>query len=152
MAGAGSFKAGTGGAGQNPITQATLVEMLRPQAIFFDPSTRGFPQDLDGLNVAVHPVDQSVAIIFGVFKGSILSAKDTGFDRARVKRATKAALQAAINDECARVLADLIGDGSVKFLGSPLRADAHGRPFFYVDYVNLRISPTEPKRRLPVFA
>jgi hypothetical protein len=150
--GAGDEEAGMGDAGHDTPVDDEFVIATKPQAILFDPATRTFPQTTDGENVSIHPVDQQVAIILGVYTSSLRASVPTGIDRDRIRKAPRVALGAVINDEVRSKLAKLIADGDVELLGTPFQPNANGRPIFFVDYVNLRLPPTEPLRRIPAFA
>jgi hypothetical protein len=148
--GAGSYPAGIGPAGHDPVSGLERVLPTMPVAAQFDPDTRQFVINVDGELVPIHPVDQEVAIRLGVGLGTIAAASGVGLNLARLRRTSAAAMQLTVNDEVSFALADLIRNGDIQLLGSPLMPDARGRPFFYVDYRNLRLPTTTPAQQARV--
>lgn len=145
MGGLGAFSAGEGPAGFDPVDPSVPAITVTLTAPEYDPATRDNPGDDAGALLSVHPVDQSVAMALHVPRGSIKSAPLTGIDYARLKRTRHEAMQDAVNDVVRQALATLISRGDITLLGSPLMPDAAGRPFFFVDYVNLRLPSSSPR-------
>lgn len=150
--GAGDYPAGEGPAGHDPTPPAP-IDQTRPLTAKFEMFDRVFPLNADGPEEGqfqrVHPVDHEVSIRVGIRKGSVAAAKDAGIDVDRIKRAPREALESTINDVITSALRDMIDNGDVELIGTPLADDANGRPFYYVDYKNLRL-PMQPRRRIPV--
>lgn len=143
--GVGAFGAGEGPAGFDPVPSAAPFITVTLTAPEYDPATRDNPGDESGALLSVHPVDQSVAMALHIPLGSIKSAPGTGIDYARLKRTSRAVMQDAVNDVVKNALSALIARGDIALLRSPLMPDAAGRPFFFVDYVNLRLPSNGPR-------
>jgi hypothetical protein len=101
--------------------------------------TRSFPLDAQGELQRVHAVDQEVALALGISLTGVSSSIATGLDTRRLRRTSRQAMELTVLSVVRDALATLIDAGDIRFLGAPLAPDANGRPFFYVDYVNLRI-------------
>ena len=148
--GAGDFPAGEGPSGHTPQFGAPADNSTK-RAAYFDMFLRSYPVDGSGELKAIHPVDQAVALALGIRLGGIASAAQTGLDVERLRRASRATLAITVRYVVAEALATLIGEGDIQFLGAPLTPDANGRPFFFVDYRNLRLpSRAVGPTRIPV--
>ena len=135
----GSYACGIGPCGMDPPLAIDRISPTLPPAPKYDPALHAHPLNANGELVAVHPVDQAVALALHIPLGSIQSAPGTGIDYAKLKRASRLALQQTVNDVVQVALATLISEGDIKLIGSPLIPGSGGKPFFYVDYVNLRL-------------
>lgn len=139
------YPAGTGPAGHEPVPpDPTRPAELAP-AVAFDPQTRTFLFDEEGEALLVHPVDQGVALALGFQVNGVAAAPGVGLDVARLKRTSPEAMQQAVLDVVRTALAPLIDAGDIAFYGAPLMPDADGRPWFFVDYANLRLPSSSPK-------
>lgn len=136
---AASLPAGFGLAGFNSPVIDEVAALLRPVSAYYDPDLREFVLDDGGQFTNVHPVDQEVSLRLGVALGTLAGSPNVGLDVASLKRASAESMQAAVNDAVQTALADLVDRGDIELLGSPLMPDAAGRPFFFVDYRNLRL-------------
>jgi hypothetical protein len=145
---AGSSPAGTGVAGHDPVPPDPLRSSPRAGALYFELFERVFPFADEGDAILTHPVDQAVALAVGIHLGSVAAAPNLGVDFQRLKRTSAAAMQSAVTDVVRTALRALIDAGDIAFLGAPLMPEARGRPWFFVDYTNLRIpaSNAGPRR------
>lgn len=76
---AGLYPAGVGPSGHAPVADpATLAVGSMPAATRYDGMTRGFQLDSDGNWIAIHPVDQEVALACLLPRGSVRSAPAVG--------------------------------------------------------------------------
>lgn len=114
--GAGSFPAGVGLAGQDPIAAsstrssgAALTGVPK-----FDPLTKTYPDDGAGGVEEVDPIWQEVAHRLGIPLGAIPSAATLGIDVARARAATPANAQSTIEDVVTVALQPMIDRGDVK--------------------------------------
>lgn len=144
--GAGAFPAGVGPAGHDPSAPAPANPAELPAAARFELFGQTFPRDTNGQLVGVHPVDQAVALALGIAIGTVAAVPNLGLDIARLKRTRREAMQNAVNDVVRAALQSLIAAGDVQLLGSPLAENSAGRPWFYVDYINLRLPQPVQKR------
>ena len=78
--GAGSFPAGSGPAGFDPIAEGVPVNVLTPQALRYEGSSRDWALADDGNYRAVHWVEQAFAIGCLTRRGSNKSSPDVGND------------------------------------------------------------------------
>jgi len=144
--GAGSFGAGIGPAGFDPLVTTPPNRASLPDAPFYDPSVRGYPFGDGGELSAVHPVDQYVALVASIPLGSVASSPEDGVDYDRIRLAQPAARQSTITDCVRYALRDGIARGDILFLGAPIVDEDADSTTFAVDYVNLRL-PGQPARR-----
>lgn len=141
--GLGDFPIAFGPLGFDPPASVAASPRYLPIAPYYDPASRQFPL-VEGQVAAIHPVDQRVAILLGTKLASIKHMADSGLDVDRIRRAQPAKLQAVIDDEVARVLSALVDAKDVSIVSSQLDPDAHGRPIFIVNYINLRLPKGAP--------
>lgn len=148
--GAGEFPAGEGPAGLDPPAPA-LADSTTKRVPYFDPFTKSFPLELNGSGEfqAVHPVDQAVALALGIQLNGVAAQPGRGLDIQRLRRASRATVALTVADVVRIALADLVAAGDITLNGTPLMADANGRPWYFVDYTNLRL-PAQPRRQMPV--
>ncbi len=78
MPGVGSFPAGRGPAGANPIVTSPPLARVAKGAMRYEGRTRGWVQSADGQYVKLHPVEQAVALSMCTRKGSLKSAPKVG--------------------------------------------------------------------------
>lgn len=150
MSGAGSSSAGSGPAGFDPIATSTgPLALAAAQAWFYDPELRDFTIDDAGDALAVHPVDQAVAMASTVALGSLASAPDTGCDFDAIKSAPRRNQQATVTDKVSLALAAFVDGGDIEFFGAPIVQQGPGRLLWAIEYANLRL-PGAPRRRLVV--
>ena len=147
--GAGSYPAGVGPAGFDPLVTTPPANLTLPGAPLYDPETRTFPFGPNGAARAVHPVDHYVALVCTTPRRSLASAPDEGIDFERIKRTPPASRQAVVTDEVRHALRDGISRGDLELLGAPILEDDETAGLAWaVDYKNLRL-PGQPARRFP---
>jgi len=78
MPGAGSFPAGMGPAGADPVQSSPPRAPINLGAMRYEGSTRGWVQDSTGQYVKLHPVEQAVALSMCTRKGSLKSNPRVG--------------------------------------------------------------------------
>jgi hypothetical protein len=78
MPGVGSFPAGSGPAGFDPVIISPPKAAVAQGAIRYEGRTRGWVQADDGQYVKLHPVEQAVALAMCTRKGSLKSAPKVG--------------------------------------------------------------------------
>lgn len=143
--GAGSFGAGIGPAGFDPLTETPPEILTLPPGVRYDPGARTFPFGTDGGIEAAHPVDQYVALVCTIARGSLAACPDAGIDLDRIRKAPADTVQAVVTDEVHRALADGIARGDLLFTGAPI-LETGDELQWAVHYVNLRL-PGQPARR-----
>lgn len=144
--GAGSFGAGIGPAGFDPLVTTPPNTATLPEAPAYDPATRSYPFGETGQLGDMHPVDQYVALAASIPLGSIAACPEDGVDYERIRRASAEARQSTITDCMRYALRDGIARGDLLFLGAPILEADESSTTWAVDYVNLRL-PGQPARR-----
>lgn len=138
--GAGSFPAGFGPAGADPVYVAgAVIPPVLPRALKFDPQTRRFVQNADGSMADIHPVDQQVIFLLFFERGSIPSQPTLGTRlRARIERLDPRKVPGVALDEVKQALNPLILAGDVRLVSVVSDTTFPARGLFVVTYVNLR--------------
>ncbi len=144
--GAGSFGAGIGPAGFDPLITSPPETVSLPAGVEYSPDIRGFPFAADGGVSPSHPVDQFVALVCTIARGSLAVTPEDGINFERIRRSSPDELQAVITDEVRYALRDGLARGDLLFLGAPLLETDSDEVVWAVDYVNLRL-PGQPARR-----
>jgi hypothetical protein len=144
--GAGAFGAGAGSGGFDPVLDASDSNAsTAPSALLFDPNTRDFRLGADGRFVAVHPVDQWVALQLWLRKGSVGSVPGAGCDLRNLSRQGGQGYVASIQDMVRLSLKTMIDNGSIRVIGIAVQTPSRGQTFVQVTYVNLKLaSPQAP--------
>jgi hypothetical protein len=78
MPGAGTFPAGSGPAGFDPILRSAPRKPVAQGAIRYEGKTRGWVRADDGQYVKLHPIEQAVALSMCTRKGTLRSAPKVG--------------------------------------------------------------------------
>jgi hypothetical protein len=142
---AGSYGAGFGGAGFDPIVVSDSTLGAPTRALRYDLATRRFVEDGTGGFVDVHPIDQKVAFLLGTEQGSLPSVPTLGQRyRARVNGIDPRLIPAVVLDETRLVLAPLLAAQDIELLDVQTDAASfRGRVVIAVTYRNLR-DPLHP--------
>lgn len=152
--GAGSFNAGLGLAGHDPIdVPAPAVSTAIAGTALFDPLTKTYPLTTDGADVVeADPVWQEVAHRLGIPLGSLSFAPDVGIDLIAIKQATPGTAQRTVEDVVNRALAPMIAGGDVQVMGVDLALPWRGK--WDVRLKNLRdpANDTDPKSAIRSFS
>lgn len=145
--GAGAFGAGTGPCGADPVyVPAPPPVLTLPAAALYDPAVKGFSVQADGTVKPIHPVDQRVALLCFIARGSVPSAPTLGNRfRARIARVDPARIPAIALDEFTTVLRPLISAGDILLLSVTTLSVAPGSVQVFIAYVNLRDPATNPR-------
>jgi phage gp46-like protein len=146
--GAGSFPAGLGGAGLDPVYLPTpAAQPLPPRALFYDPRLRQFSlTDALGNQFDVHPVDQIVALRLTSYQGQSTSQTTLGTRLRTISQGLSPdRAQQLAQTEVQRVLQDLIDAGDIRLISVVADVSVYSRTQFAVTYVNLR-DPANPLR------
>lgn len=139
--GAGSFAAGLGLAGLDPLPPANPPRNVSPPAaLYFDGASRGFPLDAQGHYLGIHPVDQAVAVALIVSLGSLSSAPEVGAAFTSIKRVGPSTVATA-TDYANRALATLVQAKKIQILGIVVTTPTRGSIVVTVSYVNLITHP-----------
>jgi hypothetical protein len=146
---AGSYGAGSGGAGFDPLFVSDSTLGAPTRALRYDLATRRFVEDGAGGFVDIHPVDQKVALLLGTEQGSLPSVATMGQRyRARVNGIDPRLIPAVVLDETRVTLAALLTAQDIELLD--VKTDAasfRGRVVIAVTYRNLR----DPRRPVLTF-
>lgn len=136
--GAGTYAAGVGPAGFDPVGAWTVRSTSPAVTPLFDPYTRDFPfAPTGGDFLAVHVVVQEACLALGIPLGSMASAPKLGIDVKRIRSTRAADIPAVCRDEVERCLSRLIERKDLRI--KEIRAEAGGgRVGLEVDIVNLR--------------
>lgn len=146
--GAGTYRAGIGLAGANPLATVGVQSTTGPQrAAKYDPFTKTFPLDANGNFIDVHPVDQGVAMALGISVGKLRSAPTTGHGLLALPRASpsksKSDVTAAVNEALAPWVAR--GDIAIVSIDSDTpNPNINGTTIVAVSYHNLRLPIGQP--------
>lgn len=143
--GAGTFSAGSGGAGVDPgYVPPPPPAYTLPRALKFDPSVRQFVQNADGSMADIHPVDAQVAYLLFFEAGSSPSQPTLGTRiRQRTTRVNPKQVPAIVLDEVRSALGKLIAAGDVRLVTVTVDQTSPGAIFYTVSYVNLRDPATD---------
>lgn len=150
--GAGSFGAGLGHAGMDPlILLAPPPVIVTPRALKFDPRTKQFVRNADGQMADVHPIDQAVAFLLWVEQNSVPSRPSLGARvRARTARADPRLIPGIVTDEVTTTLRPLANRGDITLLSVVVdTATNPGLVAYAATYVNLRDPALNPRAPIP---
>ena len=118
MSGAGSYPAGTGPAGADPVQTSTQVKALLPTALRYDAPGQDWGQTvgLDGATRyrSVHPTDQGFALGMCIKQGTLKHSPKTGNMLHKIQYLGGKDLQQQV-ERCVRSanpIARLVADGS----------------------------------------
>lgn len=138
--GIGSFPAGMGPAGGDPIPDPSAPIFKPPiQAAKFDIGTKTQVQASNGTLVSVHPVDQEVNLRLGIEEKQIASAVTVGHRIRQITRSGGPDVQSRVIDAVNIALADPLARKDIKILGVDVDAKTvRGRIVVAVNYLNLR--------------
>ena len=138
--GAGSYAAGTGFAGADPVAPfSAVVTSSTPQAVMFDIGSRTLVQNADGTMKAVHPVDQEVMLCLGVEAGKVSSVPDLGHRIKRIARAGGPSVVANVQDAVKLALANVLKRKDIQINRIDVDVTTvRGRIVAAVEYLNLR--------------
>lgn len=156
--GAGQYPAGAfpGGpferAGVDPVwVGAPPAPPARIRAVKFDPATRTFVMNADGTMYDIHPIDQQVALLLWVERGSMPSAATVGQRiRARIARVSPGQIPNIVRDEVRSTLSALIAAKAIQLLRVDVKTFAGGRTELAVFYRNLQDTTNNDIRELPL--
>lgn len=142
--GAGSYEAGAGGAGEDPVADpSTPRAVTMPRAAKFDAASKAFPFDDDGRLQDAHPVDQEVALALWVVAGTLASAPELGHGLRSVR--LDSARKKAVEDAVRLALAALLSRGDIEVLGIESASPQRGALAVEVTYRNLRADATKTR-------
>ncbi len=141
MPGAGTSGAGFGPAGFEPLPTSGSVVSSAPAALLFDPNTRDFRKGADGRFVAVHPVDQEVALALGLVERDVGSASSLGNRLRRIARAGGPSLQAGVEDIVRLALKRLTDRDAITVREIVVQSPTRGMILVAVSYENLALQP-----------
>lgn len=147
--GAGDFPAGFGPCGMDPLPPPVPPRAVTPPAALrFDGATKDFLLDAEGHYLAIHPVDQAVALALLVGLGTAPSAPAVGAAFRQIKRITPSTKVQATNMATA-ALAALVRAGKVGVLSIAVEVRLpQGATLIAVTYQNLLTKKT-PTFSLP---
>jgi len=113
--GAGSFPAGSGPAGADPIQSGTPNGIVEPTAIRYEGASKDFALDAAGNYRRVHPVDQAVAIGMMVRQGQLKSSPTIGNTLDQITYLTGPNLKSNVENRVrtANPIAALLASGSI---------------------------------------
>jgi hypothetical protein len=135
--GAGSYAAGLGPAGHDPVPDASNPQALQTGAVFFDPRTKNAVLLSDGTFQATHPVDQAAALAISLVLGTVGSVPTAGSSLADIAY-TGADLEAQVTNRVNLALAKLLDAKDIDRLAVSVER-IEGGFVMSVDYHNLRI-------------
>jgi hypothetical protein len=146
--GAGSFPAGFGPAGVDPVVASEPSgPFTPPAAIYIDLGTAD-AKVVAGVWQSMHPVDQAVQLSFGVRRGTIRSAPNVGheFDKIRVIGNVRfeGDVRAAARD--AFPFSKLVDNGSITHLDTMIQRGKTGEFKVLVSYINNKL-PRTPQQQ-----
>lgn len=142
--GAGSFGAGVGLAGHDPVETAEPVVIAAGLgAARFDPLTKTYPVADDGEVEQVDAVWQEVAHRLGIPLGALASTPDVGIDLERIRAATREQAQRTVEDVIAVALKPMIERGDVAVARVVLAQPWRGKWESWI--VNLRDPRSKPR-------
>lgn len=161
--GAGTFPAGFGLAGLDPVqppgasppvgltpiqNYQQALGVSTPLVLAYNPQVLGFVQNADGTLQGVHPIDQQVALALFIEYGSIASAPTVGSKfRALLSRVDPKRAKAIASGEVGRCLGRLIAQNAIVVLNVLLDQSVPGRWVIALAYTNLldpRYNPRNP--------
>lgn len=113
--GAGSYAAGLGLAGHDPLeTPEPVATSTGAGSPKFDPLTKTYPLTADGGVEEVDPIWQEIAHRLGIPLGALAFAPDVGIDVDRIRQATRENAQRTVEDVVRGALAPMIARGDAE--------------------------------------
>ena len=118
MSGAGSFAAGMGPAGFDPVADPTPPRAVTPpRALLFQLDGFDFPLDAAGLYQSIHPTDQWVALQVGLIFGTVGTSPTAGSRLRSITHVGAPSTQREAQDAIRIALADKVNTGSIRING-----------------------------------
>lgn len=144
--GAGTFPAGQGGAGLDPLP--TFPQPLTPRAtaaLYFDGATADFPLDANGYYLGIDPIDQEVALALLIRLGTLSSVPELGAAFRTIRKITPQTVAIA-TDMANTALADLVSAKQIEIVNIDVqtRPRPTGAVLIAVAYKNLTTKPATP--------
>ncbi len=148
--GAGSYAAGIGQAGGDPVSDPSVSTTTTPPAAArFDAGKKDFLLNASGFYEAVHPVDQEFALRLSIRRGSISSAPDVGHRIRDLKRIGGTGFEAKVRDCVTEAVKPMTSRGDVEIVSITLDTSQRGQLVVVVVYRNLRFVDSVA-RALPI--
>jgi hypothetical protein len=149
MPGVGSFAAGSGPAGFDPILKRPAAPPVALGAIRYEGRTRGWVQDESGQYVKLHPVEQAVALAMCTRKGSLKSAPRVGNTLFEIEYLGSPDLGADVEDRVRNAfpLSDLVRSGDVEIV--KIEHDESNGLVVALYFKNLRSANPSKQLRVP---
>lgn len=135
----GSYPLGVGPLGFDPAAPASPSGLRQPLAPLLDPRTHDAVTLESGLLLGVHPVDQAVALAFGIERGTLASAPAQGHSLRELEHLQND-LEAQVRQRIDQALSVLISRGDIS-LESVVTTRIEGGFVVDVTYRNLRLLP-----------
>ncbi len=136
--GAGSFGAGIGPMGLDPVAEASPPRNAKPPAaLWWDAGTRDYLRDDNGFFLSLHPVDQKMAIALTHALGTNTSVPKHGARFPEIRYAGGPALGNKIADMAKQATAATVNAGEAKILSVRHTLPAPGAIAIFVEYENL---------------
>lgn len=127
---------GEGLMGEDDVARAVSAGIIPPRAPRFDPSTRDYPLDDNGLYQDIHPIDSQVILALTVEFGKISSASTTGQTLREIPSPQGRRVKSDVDLRVRSALSRLTKRGSIAILkighSSPNRHTLH----VAVEYMN----------------
>lgn len=134
-------------AGFAPVADLSFKpNLVLPQAMQIDGTTRDFVQNEDGQMASVHPVDQRVHVALTYRLGSIGSAADIGSGVRNIQHLRQEKINRQVQGAVGLALSAMIDNGDVVVQSVEGQIQDHGRLVTVVDYVNMKLSPDSVRR------
>lgn len=138
MSGAGSFGAGMGPAGFDPVADPTAPRRVTPpRAILLQLNDFDFPLDSNGRYQDIHPTDQWVALQVGIVLGTVGTSPTAGSALRSITHVGAPSTQREAQDAIRRALADKVNAGSIKIDSIEYEAKQFGGFKIALRYENL---------------
>ncbi len=139
----GSYPLGAGPLGFDPVSSASAAGVAQPQAPLINPATHDAVLLEDGALLGVHPVDQAVALAFGVARGTLGSAPDQGNSLGELEHAGRD-LEAQVEQRVRQALTVLVDRGDIS-LDRVVTQRREGGFVSEITYQNLRLPGSAPR-------
>jgi len=136
--GAGSFPAGIGPAGLDPVISSRPRDPIEtPSALAFDGVAKDYQLDGLGRYVGVHWVDAAAFTQLRISEGSVRSAPGVGETISQIAYIDRRRIRAQVEDRVKLAWKQLIDGGFLNYLGVTLDLSTPGRIMYVADYENL---------------